>query len=128
MEVQDSSEQRGTNTNKNYIDESNTNPILSSEEMGTGVNEVNEWKMMYQYFWNQLYFEYLLMDYPLERESLEEILEILVDTCCSKRKMIRIAGDDKPKEVVKSRLMKLERDNIQYVMKCLNENSTRFAT
>ena len=40
MEIQDSSEQRGTNTNKNYIDESNTNPILSSEEMGTEVNEV----------------------------------------------------------------------------------------
>ena len=40
MEIQDSSEQRGTNTNKNYIDERNTNPILSSEEMGTEVNEV----------------------------------------------------------------------------------------
>ena len=65
------------------------------------------------------------MDHPLERESLEEILDILVDTCCSNRKMIRIAGDDKPKEVVKSRLMKLEREHIQYVMKCLNENSTK---
>jgi hypothetical protein len=51
------------------------------------VNEVNEWKMMYQCFWNQLYFEYLLMDYPLERESLEEILEILADNCCSNRKL-----------------------------------------
>ena len=67
MEIQDSSEQRGTNTNKNYIDESNTNPILSSEEMGTEVNEVNEWTIIYQYFLNQLYFEYLLMDFPLER-------------------------------------------------------------
>ena len=55
--------------------------------MGTEVNEVNEWAMMYQYFWNQLYFEYLLMDYPLERESLEEILEILADNCCSNRKL-----------------------------------------
>ena len=125
MEIQDTSEQRGTNTNKNYIDMNNTNPILSSEEIGTEENAVNEWTMMYQYFWNQLYFEYLLMDYPLERDSLEEILEILVDTCCSNRKMIRIAGDDKPKEVVKSRLMKLEREHIQYVMKCLNENSTK---
>ena len=125
MEIQDSSEQRGTNTNKNYIDESNTNPILSSEEKGTEVNEINEWTIMYQYFCRQLDIKYLLMDYPFERESLEEILEILVDTCCSNRKMIRIAGDDKPKEVVKSRLMKLERSHIQYVMKCLDENSTK---
>lgn len=125
MEIQDSSEQRGTNTNQNDIDMNNTNPILSSEEMGMEESAVNEWTMMYQYFWKQLDFEYLLIDYPLERDSLEEILEILVDTCCSNRKMIRIAGDDKPKEVVKSRLMKLERDHIQYVMKCLNENSTK---
>lgn len=80
----------------------NTNPILSSEEMGMEESAVNEWTMMYQYFWKQLDFEYLLIDYPLERDSLEEILEILVDTCCSNRKMIRIAGDDKPKEVVKA--------------------------
>ena len=65
MEIQDSSEQRGTNTNKNYIDESNTNPILSSEEMGTEVNEVNEWAMMYQYFGNQLYIEYFLRNRPI---------------------------------------------------------------
>ena len=66
MEIQDSSEQRGTNTNKNYIDMNNTNPILSSEEMGMEESAVNEWTMMYQYFWKQLDFEYLLIDYPLE--------------------------------------------------------------
>lgn len=93
--------------------------------MGMEESAVNEWTMMYQYFWKQLDFEYLLIDYPLERDSLEEILEILLDTCCFNRKLIRIAGDDKPKEVVKSRLMKLERDHIQYVMKCLDENSTK---
>ena len=60
MEIQDSSEQRGTNTNKNYIDESNTNLILSSEEKGTEVNEVNEWTIMYQYFWRQLDIEYIM--------------------------------------------------------------------
>ena len=43
MEIQDSSEQRGTNTNKNYIDMNNTYPILSSEEMGTEESTVNEW-------------------------------------------------------------------------------------
>lgn len=125
MEIQDSSEQRRTNTNKNNTDMNNMNPILSSEEMGMEESAVNEWTMMYQYFWKQLDFEYLLIDYPLERDSVEEILEILVDTCCSNRKMIRIAGDDKPKEVVKSRLMRLEREHIQYVMKCLDENSTK---
>lgn len=75
-----------------------------------------EWKQMYQYFGEQLDFEYLLQEYPLEKESLEEILNLLIESCCSNRKMIRIAGDDKPQEVVKSRLMKLQFHHIQYVM------------
>ena len=47
-----------------------------------------------------------------------------MDTCCSKRKTIRIAGDDKPIEVVKSRFMKLTKDHIDYVLICLHKNST----
>jgi hypothetical protein len=57
-------------------------------------------------------------------ETLEGILELLVDTCCSRRKYIRIAGDDKPKEVVKSRFMKLDSMHIQYVLDCLKENTS----
>ena len=125
MENLDSSKQRGTNTNQNYIDDSDTYPILSSEEKRTERNSVDEWITMEQYFRSQLDFDYLLQDYPLEQESLEEILNLLVEVCCSNRKMIRIAGDDKPKEVVKSRLMKLDRSHIQYVMKCLDENETK---
>lgn len=125
MESLDSSKQRGTNTNQNYIDDSDTYPILSSEEKRTERNSVDDWITMEQYFRRQLDFDYLLQDYPLGEESLEEILNLLVEVCCSNRKMIRIAGDDKPKEVVKSRLMKLDRSHIQYVMKCLDENETK---
>ncbi len=125
MESLDSSKQRGTNTNQNYIDDSDTYPILSSEEKRTERNNVDDWIAMEQYFRSQLDFDYLLQDYPLEQESLEEILNLLIEVCCSNRKMIRIAGDDKPKEVVKSRLMKLDRSHIQYVMKCLDENETK---
>ena len=56
------------------------------------------------YFRESLYFDLLLQDHRFEEETLEGILDLLVDTCCSKRKTIRIAGDDKPAEVVKSRL------------------------
>ena len=41
----------------------------------------------------------------------------------TKRKMLRIAGDDKPAEVVRSRLKKLNADHIRFVLKCLAENS-----
>ena len=56
---------------------------------------------------------------------ITEIMELILDTVCSKRKTIRIAGDDKPLEVVKSRFMKLDYSHISYVLSCLKENSTQ---
>ena len=48
---------------------------------------------------------------------------MLVDTCSTKRKMLRIAGDDKPTEVVRSRLKKLNADHIRFVLDSLAENT-----
>ena len=66
----------------------------------------------------------LLEQYPYERETIRGILDLLVDTYCSKRKYIRVAGDDKPADVVKSQIAKLNSSHIQYVMDCLKENTT----
>ena len=49
----------------------------------------------------------------------------MVDTICSQRSIIRIAGDDKPKEVVKARFLKLDSGHIRYVMDCLNNNCSK---
>ena len=57
--------------------------------------------------------------------SLREMQELLVDTACSHRKMIRIAGDDKPAEVVRGQLMKLNSDHIRFVLSCMKENTTQ---
>ena len=58
-------------------------------------------------------------------EVLMEILELLVETVTSRKKFLRICGEEKPKEVVKSRLMKLDSSHIQYILECLKENSTQ---
>ena len=78
-----------------------------------------------EYFREQLEYKYLLQEYPYETESLEEILGLLVDTCCTARKVIRIAGDDKPVDVVKSQFMKLTGEHIRFVLSCLKENTTK---
>lgn len=78
-----------------------------------------------EYFRGQLGYAYLVQEYPYETESLEEILGLLVDTCCTVRKVIRIAGDDKPADVVKSQFMKLTGEHIRFVLYCLKENTTR---
>ena len=63
------------------------------------------------------------------REQLEDYfyqsleVNLLVDTCSSKRRMLRVAGDDKPAEVVRSRFMKLNADHIRFMLKCLAEST-----
>ena len=52
-------------------------------------------------------------------------MELLVETVTSRKKFLRICGEEKPKEVVKSRLMKLDSSHIQYILECLKENSTQ---
>ena len=57
-------------------------------------------------------------------ERLDEIVDILLDTVCSRKKEIRIAGEDMPAETVKSRLLKLDDSHIEYVLECLDRNTT----
>ena len=67
----------------------------------------------------------LLQDYPLDRDILTEILELMVDTVCTTRSTVRISGDDKPAEVVKSQFLKLDSEHIRFVMDGLKDNTTR---
>lgn len=112
---------RGINTNHNNTENNDLNPIrLRSDE--DGISERNEYE---SYFRESLSIDVLLRENLGEEETILGILDLMVDVCCSKRSVIRIAGDDKPLAVVKSRFMKLNAEHIRYVLKCLSENTTR---
>lgn len=112
---------RGINTNHNNTENNDINPIrLRSDE--DGISERNEYE---SYFRESLSIDVLLRENLGEEETILGILDLMVDVCCSKRSVIRIAGDDKPLAVVKSRFMKLNAEHIRYVLKCLSENMTR---
>lgn len=70
-------------------------------------------------------YDYLLSDLTYDHDRLEEILELLVETVCSTKKYIRVAGSDYPAEVVRSRLLKLDMEHIKFVFDCLKENTTK---
>ena len=60
----------------------------------------------------------------MDRDLLDELVELMVDTFCSRGETIRIAGDDYPAEVVKSRFLKLNSSHIEYVLDRIRENTT----
>lgn len=108
----------GSNTEKiNKTDYSETDLIYPAE-----LQEEEQYRC---YFKEALELEILEQGYPADKAVLYEILELLVETVTSRKKFLRICGEEKPKEVVKSRLMKLDSSHIQYILECLKENSTQ---
>ena len=70
-------------------------------------------------------YDFLLQDNSVDRDGLNEIVEIILETVCTARKTIRMAGDDYPAELVKAKFMKLNSSHIQFVFDCMRENTTR---
>ena len=70
-------------------------------------------------------YDYLIQDNSIDRAQLDEIVDLMLETVCTSRKTIRIAGDDYPAELVKSKFMKLNSEHIRFVFDCLRENTTK---
>ena len=107
------------NTEMNETEMNETYPFNSEETDGMSQREQLE-----KYFSQSLEVELLLRLCPDDEDIIYQIVDLLVDTCATKRKMLRVAGDDRPAEVVRSRFMKLNADHIKFVLKCLAENSS----
>ena len=116
---QDPVKSRGIKKKENKTEMNNTNLILSDES-----EKMKNRELLEEYFSRFLEMDLLLRLYPDDEDTLYQIVNLLVDTCATNRKLLRIAGDDKPAEVVRSRFMKLNADHIRFVLKCLAENSS----
>ena len=116
---QDPVKPRGIKKKENKTEMNNTNPILSDES-----EKMKSRELLEEYFSCSLEIDLLLRLYPDDEDTIYQIVDLLVDTCDSKRKLIRIAGDDKPAEVVLSRLKKLNADHIHFVLDCLAANTS----
>ena len=119
----DMSERHSNKTNINNTEFNKINPIYPPTS-DDGYDGLDAYRQYRDYFWDQLEFAVLLANHPYDGEVLNEILELLVETVCSKRQYLHVCGEDKPAEVVKSRLMKLTSDHIEYVLDCLKSNTT----
>ena len=70
-------------------------------------------------------YDDFVREHPYDAGQLDEMVELMVEAVCSKKKNIRVAGNDFPQAVVKSRLLKLDSEHIRFVFDCLRENTTQ---
>ena len=116
---QDPVKSRGIKKKENKTEMNNMNLILSDES-----EKMKNRELLEEYFSHSLEVDLLLRLCPDDEDTIYQIVDLLVDTCATNRKLLHIAGDDKPAEVVRSRFMKLNADHIRFVLKCLAENSS----
>ena len=69
--------------------------------------------------------DYNIISQRLDKTRLDEIVTLMVETVCSSRKTIRVASDEFPAEAVKSKLLKLDSTHIEFVLDCLEKNTTK---
>ena len=106
-----------------------SNPVLSTPQPPRGSDRKGRDRMRERESYRELILENieydcLIQNHHLDRDRLDELVELMVDTVCSHRETIRIAGDDYPAEVVKSRFLKLDSSHIEYVLDRMRENTT----
>ena len=70
-------------------------------------------------------YDLLKQDMPYDCDRLDEIVDLILETVCTRRKTIRIAGDDYPAELVKAKFMNLDSEHIRFVLDCMRENTTK---
>jgi hypothetical protein len=68
--------------------------------------------------------EYKFIVQRFDKDHLDEIVNLMVETLCSKRESITVAGDDYPASLVKERLECIDSTHIEYVFECLDKNTT----
>ena len=93
------------------------------ERKGTERNDA--YRVYEEIIKDNIEYNILLQDMKFDHDRLNEIVDIILETVCTSRKKIRIAGDDYPAELVKSKFMKLDSEHIRFVLDCMQENTTK---
>ena len=70
-------------------------------------------------------YDILLHDNRFDKDRIDEIVDLILETVCTARKTLRIAGDDYPAELVKSKFLKLNSSHIEFVLDCMKQNTTK---
>ena len=120
------------NIDRKNTDQSNTDSILFRESADKPPEakrtEASSAERMAEYrdlIRDNIQYPLLAAQNPEDTDLIDEIVELMTETVCARRKTTRVCGADFPAEVVKSQLLKLDAEHIRFVLKCLHENTSK---
>ena len=111
-------------TDLNYIEESYINPITQSgSEKNDVIDDVQKCIELIKE--NISYNHHMKYDSYGEKELYDELFQVICEVVCVRRPIIRVAGEEYPYELVKSRFLKLESSHLEYVIDCMKNTTTK---
>ena len=123
------------NTNKLIKEKLNTDvlntyqsitPAQGGSSQSNPIDEIDKFNKYRELIYKNIDYEILCEQYKqYDKNILDEIVETMIDYICGKRDSVKIGGAEYPHEVVKGRLLKLDSSHIEYVIDCINKNTTK---
>ena len=128
--ITEKQKKEGLNTDSIPIHSPNPLPLDEDETAAslperTGSRKEAAYQIYRDLILENIEYDTLTQNPRIDREQLDEIVDILLETVCTSRKSIRVAGDDYPAELVKAKFLKLDSHHIEFVMDCLRDNTTK---
>jgi hypothetical protein len=126
-------------TNRSSIQELNTHELNIHQSIRAGqpetvsereqkeidtIDEMDSIEIYREIIMENIDYANLCEQYKYSVDIINEILELMLESVCTKRNVIRISGEDKPAALVKSRLLKIDFTHIEYVLECMDKNTT----
>lgn len=110
------------------------NPSINQSKDGDRMDRIDEQRTLSFLEEREAYLETIKenIDYEIlvqqkdrrDASRIDEILNLMLDVICSKSEFIRVNGENCPKEVVKSRFLKLNSEHIDYVLMAMDKSAS----
>lgn len=118
-----------TNINNTEFSDNESNHTISATEASTSVrldyDMMDEMRVYEEIIKENISYGDLLVAHPLERETLEGIMQLILETVLNKNQTMLIASNTYPTALVKSKFLKLGYYHIEYVLGCLSNNTSK---
>ena len=95
------------------------------ERNGTeAAHNISAFEIYREIILENLEYDIMVDRYKYDRERIDGIVDLIVETVCTARKSIRVSGDDYPAELVKAKFLKLDSSHLEFVLDCMKNNTT----
>ncbi len=118
----DSSKTNINNTNESYITSNHITPT-AGDRMGRDMIKL-KYEAYEKLIKHNIDYDLLIENNTTDREQVDNLVDIMVEAIVSDKEYQIISGNRISTEMIKSRFCKLDKSHIEYVLDCLNHNSS----